>query len=45
MPVVLNVEGISSGYGDSMVIRGLSLSLGASESLAVLGSGLIKYKR
>lgn len=37
MAVVLNVEGISSGYGDSMVIRDLSFSLGASESLAILG--------
>ena len=37
MPEVLEVEGLSAGYGAAVVLRGLSLRLAEGRSLAVLG--------
>lgn len=36
-PALLKVDGIVSGYGGSMIVRGVSLSLQPGEILAVLG--------
>jgi branched-chain amino acid transport system ATP-binding protein len=37
MGEVLALDGLMSGYGDALVIRGVSLTLGEGRSLAVLG--------
>ncbi len=37
MPELLRLEEVSAGYGDSVVLDGVSLELGEGESLALLG--------
>src|SRR3954451_10440073 len=37
MPEVLRLEDVSSGYGEAVVVSGVSLSLGEGKALAVLG--------
>ena len=37
MPELLRVEGVTAGYGDSVVLDDVSFSLGEGESLALLG--------
>ena len=37
MASLLDVEGLSAGYGDAVVIEDIALSIGEGESLAVLG--------
>jgi branched-chain amino acid transport system ATP-binding protein len=37
MTEVLALDGVMSGYGDALVVRGVSLALGEGRSLAVLG--------
>jgi branched-chain amino acid transport system ATP-binding protein len=37
MAEVLALDGVMSGYGDAIVVRGVSLTLGEGRSLAVLG--------
>jgi branched-chain amino acid transport system ATP-binding protein len=37
MAELLRVEGVTAGYGDSVVLEGISLALGEGESLALLG--------
>jgi branched-chain amino acid transport system ATP-binding protein len=37
MAELLEVEGVSAGYGDAMVLEDVSLSLGEGDSLALLG--------
>jgi branched-chain amino acid transport system ATP-binding protein len=37
MAELLRVDGLRSGYGEAVVVQGISLTLGAGESLALLG--------
>jgi branched-chain amino acid transport system ATP-binding protein len=37
MPELLRVEGLRSGYGEAVVVQGISLALDAGQSLALLG--------
>jgi len=37
MPELLNVQGLRSGYGEAVVVQGVSLSLQQGQSLALLG--------
>ncbi|TPE51688.1 ABC transporter ATP-binding protein [Amaricoccus solimangrovi] len=37
MPELLELEGLTTGYGEAVVIRDLSLTLGEGEALALLG--------
>ena len=37
MPELLRVENLSAGYGEAVIIEGISLSLAAGETLALLG--------
>lgn len=37
MSAMLSIEGLSCGYGQATVIRGVSLSIGAGEAVALLG--------
>src|SRR3954451_12770355 len=37
MPEVLRLEDVSSGYGEAVVVSGVSLALGEGEALALLG--------
>jgi len=37
MPELLRVEGLAAGYGEAIVLEGVDLSLGAGDSLALLG--------
>ena len=37
MAELLKVEGLRAGYGEAVVVQGVSLTLGAGESLALLG--------
>jgi branched-chain amino acid transport system ATP-binding protein len=37
MPDLLQVDGLKAGYGEAVVLNGISLSLAAGESLALLG--------
>jgi len=37
MPELLSVQGLRSGYGEAVVVQGISLSLKQGESLALLG--------
>ena len=37
MPDMLQVEGVTAGYGSAVVLEDISFTLAASDSLAVLG--------
>jgi branched-chain amino acid transport system ATP-binding protein len=37
MPDLLKVEGLKSGYGEAVVVQGISLTLEQGQSLALLG--------
>ncbi len=37
MPELLTIEQLSAGYGEAVVLGGVSLSLAEGESLALLG--------
>ena len=37
MPELLNLEGLRAGYGEAVVLNGISLTLKEGESMALLG--------
>ena len=37
MPDLLKVDGLKSGYGEAVVVQGVSFNLAQGESLALLG--------
>src|SRR5437899_6879940 len=37
MPDVLNIDKLSAGYGEALVLSGISLTLGHGEAIALLG--------
>ena len=37
MSELLKIEGLSAGYGEAVVLQGVSLSLAEGETLALLG--------